>query len=74
MAEFRWGIDYTPNMIPETALEIDYKMFEHRNKMSLIMEKDNKYLESIKSLINVINSDKEEDAEIAKVELNSMLP
>lgn len=48
VAEFRWGIDYTPNMLPEDALEINEKMFDNRNRMNFLNEKDNKYLETIK--------------------------
>lgn len=71
VAEFKWGIDYTPNMIPECALEIDERMFDGRNKLSLFMEKDAKYLDSVKKLVTKVNtSENEEDSDIAKVELN----
>ena len=66
MAEFKWGVDYEPSMIPEKAFLIDAKTFENRDKIALFVEKDKNYLDQVKKYIEDSMSLEEKTIEIAK--------
>lgn len=74
VAEFKWGVDYEPSMLPENAYLIDQKIFENRDKLALYVEKDAKYLEQVKKHIQDSYSDDVKMVETAKYNLKQTLP